>query len=112
MHTPLEFSQFLGVFVNMSIISLRRSRLYWSKELGVAHISNVMIRERFEQIKKFIHFNDTALIAPPENHNFDRLFKVRPLLNYLQLIFNNIPMDQMVCVDKQMAPFKGSSSLK
>ena len=91
MLTPLEFAQFLGVVVNMSIISLPRSRLYWSRQLGVAHISNVMSRERFEQIKKFIHFNDNALMVPPGDDNFDRLFKVRPLLNHLQLKFNNIP---------------------
>ena len=112
MLTPLEFAQFLGVVVNMSIISLPRSRLYWSRQLGVAHISNVMSRERFEQIKKFIHFNDNAHMVPPGDDNFDRLFKVRPLLNHLQLKFNNIPMDQMMCVDEQMVPFKGSSSLK
>ena len=106
MLTPLEFAQFLGVVVNMSIISLPRSRLYWSRQLGVAHISNVMSRERFEQIKKFIHFNDNALMVPPGDDNFDRLFKVRPLLNHLQLKFNNIPMDQMMCVDEQMVPFK------
>ena len=51
-------------------------------------------------------------MVPPGDDNFDRLFKVRPLLNHLQLKFNNIPMDQMMCVDEQMVPFKGSSSLK
>ncbi|KAJ8369987.1 hypothetical protein SKAU_G00100150 [Synaphobranchus kaupii] len=42
----------------------------------------------------------------------DKLFKVRPLLNFLNDSFSSIPMDEMLCVDEQMVPFKGRSQLK
>ena len=51
-------------------------------------------------------------MAPRGSDDFDKLFKVRPLLNHLRQKFNAIPMDQMICIDEQMIPFKGSSSLK
>ena len=43
---------------------------------------------------------------------FDRLFKVRPFLKHLRQKFLSIPMNRIVCVDEQIIPFKGSSSLK
>ena len=110
--SDLEFAQFLGIVMKMSVISLPRSRLYWSTQLGINQISSVMGRNRFEQIKAFVHFNDNTNMAPPGSDNFDRLFKIRPLLSHLQQKYNAIPMDQMVCIDEQMIPFKGSSSLK
>ena len=110
--TQREFSKFLAVVLNMSIISLPRTRLYWSLSLGVNQISDIMSRTRFEAIKKYVHFNDNSSTLTPGDEGFDKLFKVRPLLDHLRAKFNSIPMDQMLCIDEQMIPFKGASSLK
>ena len=110
--SDLEFKQFLGTVLKMSVISMPCSRLYWSTQLGINQISSVMARSRFEQIKAFVYFNDNANMAPPGSDNFNQLFKIRPLLSHLQQKYNAIPMDQMVCIDEQMIPFKGSLSLK
>ncbi|XP_047500267.1 piggyBac transposable element-derived protein 3-like [Penaeus chinensis] len=42
----------------------------------------------------------------------DKLSKVRPLLEHLRSKFKEIPMTEYLCVDEQMVPFKGNSSMK
>ena len=42
----------------------------------------------------------------------DKLAKVRMLIDNLLCGFRKIPMLENLCVDEQMVPFKGASSLK
>ena len=110
--TSKELAKFLAIILKMSIFCLPRSQQYWSKAYSIEHVNSIMGRVRFEQIKKNIHFNDNNEMVPSTDENFDKLFKVRPLLSHLQNKFKAIPMDQKVCVDEQMVPFKGRSGLK
>ena len=112
MLTCKELEKFFSIILRMAIISLPRSRLYWSKDLGVDHVSGLMSRARFEEIKRSLHFNDNSNMVARGDENFDKLFKIRPVVTHLQLKFRAIPMDQKVCVDEQMIPFKGNSGLK
>ncbi|KAM7283933.1 piggyBac transposable element-derived protein 2-like [Ixodes scapularis] len=66
-----------------------------------------MSRDRWEQIKSSLHFNDNS-VCPSE----DKLFKVRPVIDFLKESFARIAMDHMLSLDEQMVPFKGGSSLK
>lgn len=66
-----------------------------------------MSRDRWEQIKSSLRFNDNS-VCPSE----DKLFKVRPVIDLLKESFARIPMDHMLSLDEQMVPFKGVSSLK
>uniref|UniRef100_A0A8C6U166 PiggyBac transposable element-derived protein domain-containing protein n=1 Tax=Neogobius melanostomus TaxID=47308 RepID=A0A8C6U166_9GOBI len=102
-----ELEQFIGTVVYMSISHLPRSRMYWSSACRFPQVADVMSRDRWEELKRFIHFNDN--MAP---NNDDRLFKIRPLIDSLLPKFQALPQDQMLCVDEQMVPFKGRSSLK
>ena len=45
-------------------------------------------------------------------NNRDRLFKIRPLLDFLLPKFKQIPQQQTLCIDEQMVPFKGYFALK
>ena len=107
-----ELEQFLAVIMLMSIFSLPNSRLYWSLNTAITIIQKIMPRNRFEQIKRFIHFNDNTNMLQPGDPNFDKPFKVRLLVDHLCQKFNQIPMSRMLCIDEQMIPFKGNSSLK
>ena len=77
----------------MPVISVPRSRLYWSKALGITDISNAMSRNRLEKIKRSIHFNDNIHMLPWADENFDKLFKVQPFLDHLQQKYNRIPIN-------------------
>ena len=47
-----------------------------------------------------------------DDPNRDRLFKIRPVVDYFLLKFQSLPQDRMLCVDEQIVPFKGKSGLK
>ena len=71
-----------------------------------------MTRDRWEEIKAHLHCNDNSNLPLREEDNYDKLFKVRPLITHLQKKFREIPMPQTLCVDEQMVSYKGRSSLK
>ena len=81
--TCLELPQFLSILLYMSIICLPQSKLQWSKNLGTSKINSIMSRDRFEDIKKFLRFNNNSEMAQPGDELFDCLFKVRPFLEHL-----------------------------
>ncbi|KAK3868825.1 hypothetical protein Pcinc_025863 [Petrolisthes cinctipes] len=99
-----EFEQFMGSLFAMSLVKLSSSRLYWKAKLQCPMISENMSRDRWEEIKANVHFNDNSTLP---NNNSDKLFKVRPLLTHLAAKFRAIPKPQRLCVDEQMVPFKG-----
>ena len=108
---PLRFScpdleQFIGVCMMMSLVKMCSSRKYWSDVFRFAQVAEVMTLNRFEEIKRFIHFNDNS------NKSDDRLQKIKPLIEMLRERFNSIPKREHLSIDEQIVPFKGRSSLK
>ncbi|XP_037773143.1 piggyBac transposable element-derived protein 3-like [Penaeus monodon] len=92
----------------MSVSKIPNTRLHWSSfSVGSEQISSVMSRDRWEEIKVNLHLTDNSQIDPN-----DKLSKVRPLLEHLRSKFKEIPMTEYLCVDEQMVPFKGNSSMK
>lgn len=105
-----EIEQFIGICLKMSIVHLPTTRHYWG-ELGIPSIFNTMSINRFEEIKRFIHFNNNANL-PTNSINYDKLFKVRPLLDAVRNICATIPKEEYLAVDEQIIPTKSRSSLK
>ena len=110
--TKKELAKFIAVILKMSLMPLFRSRLYWSAAYGIEQVSSIMGKVRFEHIKRNIHFNNNSVMPTSEEENFDRLFKIRPLLDHLRSKFKTISIDQKACVDEQIVAFKGRSKLK
>lgn len=111
-HRPLnldrnEVEQFLGTVLYMSVIQLPRLRLYWSSECRVAQVADIMARNRWDEIKRALHFSDNSNMAD----NNDKLYKIRPLINSLLTKFHLLPQDQMLAIHEQVVPYKGKSSL-
>ena len=67
-----------------------------------------MSRNRWQAVKTNIHLNDNST----SEHTTDKLFKLRPFLGSLSNNLQKIPIDEKVCVDGQIIPFKGGHSLK
>nr|CAH7720120.1 unnamed protein product [Callosobruchus chinensis] len=103
-----ELEKFIGICFLMSIYGLPNARMYWQKETEVNRVSECLSRNRWEQIKSNLHFNDNAT----HNNSTEKLFKLRPFLDSVVKKFNEIPMTEKMCVDEQMIPFKGRHSLK
>ena len=60
--------------------------LYWSTDLyfGNQGIKKVMPKNRFKKLSSFLHFNDATREVTRGNPCYDRLYKVRPVLNYVR----------------------------
>lgn len=104
---------FLGINIVMTYIKYPSIRMYWSSEkgLGLPFIADAMSRDRFMQIKKYIHLvnlNDLTDIAKA-----DKYFRVRPILDILHKTFHeSVDPPEHQSIDEMLIPFKGRSGLK
>ncbi|XP_060801114.1 piggyBac transposable element-derived protein 3-like [Amyelois transitella] len=75
--TEEQLKTFLGILLLTGYHTLPRERLYWSldEDCNVPIVSKAMTRNRFLEIKKFLHFCDNEVAAETS----DKMFKIRPL---------------------------------
>lgn len=110
-----EIKVFLGINLLMGLKHLPSMRDYWSsrRELRDPFISSCMSRDRFIWILKNIHLNDNSLQPKPSEDNFDKLYKIRPLLDILSDTFiSSYKPSKNQAIDESMIKFKGRSSLR
>lgn len=107
-----EIRIFCGICIYMSIIQLPSVRSYWNSSLEIGKISSVMTCNRFEEIKRYLHFNDNTLQISHGQPGFDKLFKIRPFLRQLRERLLLVPKEEHLAVDEQIIPTKARSSLK
>ena len=76
-------------------------------------IINAFPRNHFWTISWNLHFNDNSLAAPQEDPNFDKLHKVRPLIDTLTTKFLTLYNPHREnSIDEAVVVYKGQSSLK
>ncbi|KAK8376085.1 hypothetical protein O3P69_008660 [Scylla paramamosain] len=78
--TVEELEQFIGTVLYSTIFHLPRTRMYWKKSSWVQQIAEVFSRNRWEEIKKYIHFNDNSNMPAPTDETRDKLFNTLPAL--------------------------------
>lgn len=113
--TKEELKAWIGIHILMAIHQLPQVDLYWSSDpaLRVDYIANIMIRDRFKQITAMIHLNDNRSNHTKEDPNYDKLHKVRPVIEDLNKAIREVyKPSNLAAVDESMIPFKGRSSLK
>ncbi|XP_047105234.1 piggyBac transposable element-derived protein 4-like [Schistocerca piceifrons] len=71
-----------------------------------------MTVNQYEQIRKFLHFNDNSAMIPRGEKGHDRLFKIRPIIELMRSRFQTIPVEECVSVDEQICSTKARSYLK
>ncbi|BES89619.1 Hypothetical protein NTJ_02426 [Nesidiocoris tenuis] len=110
--TRAEIEMYIGILIHMGIVPMPQVPLYWSKPCRYPPVADVMSRNRFEKIKQYFHLNDNTLEKKRGDAGYDKLFKIRPLIDHLLEKFNEIPGEELHSIDEQMIPFKGRSFLK
>jgi len=113
--TKDELLIFLGINILMGIKKLLSYRDYWSydKKLNDSFISSLMSVVRFGFILGNLHISDTSTEPKKSEPNYDKLYKLRPLLNRLQETFKTYwKPSKYQSINKSMIKFKGRSSLK
>ncbi|KAK6177165.1 hypothetical protein SNE40_015322 [Patella caerulea] len=94
----------------MGINNLPEINNYWSTDdgLGNEFIKKSMSRNRYQSILRYLHVNDSLSQSEKGDESYDKLFKIRPLLDHPEKTFldNFVPLKE-VSVDEAMVKFKG-----
>ena len=113
--TISEMYLFLGIIIAMGVHRLPSFADYWSSDslLGVPGISIGMPIDRFKAILRCLHVNDNTTAVPRGEEGYDRLHKLRPLIERLRNTWRtcyNPPREQSI--DEAMVGFKGRNAMK
>ena len=90
-------------------------RDYWSTnfQMNDPYVSSIMPVKRFSSLLSNLHLNDNSQKRPRGDPNFDKLYKVRPLLDNLSGTLKNLyGADRHQAIDESMIRFKGKNSIK
>lgn len=104
-----EVKTFVGIHITMGNLHYPRVRFYWDKKLYIPQIADYMPFNRFSKLRQNLHFVDNTEKDP---NNKDRFWKVRPLYNQIRSRCLKLPLENMVCIDEQMIPFKEELNIK
>ena len=110
-----EIRAYLGFCILMGITKLPDLYDYWSSTAALHNfsIASRIPRKRFLEIQRYIHFTNNASIIARGQEGYDRLAKVRPVLESVRKTFlSNFNPHRENAIDEAMVPFKGRSSLK
>ncbi|CAK1587973.1 unnamed protein product [Parnassius mnemosyne] len=108
--TEEDIRKFLGIIIYMSVVHLPTTRHYWKEGTYIEKVASAMTCNKFEEVKRFLHFfnkNDELESGDP---NFDRLQKIRPFLNILRERLLQVPKEEYLAIDEQMIPTKARTS--
>lgn len=76
----------------MGVTKKNELRSYWSRD-PIHHMpvfSAAMARHRYEMIMHFMYFSDHTLCRPRGDPEYDQLYKIPPLINYLSQKFSDV----------------------
>ena len=110
-----EIKTFIAVHTLMGIHTLPDLQHYWSIDnlLGVSAVANLITKTRFKKLTEKIHCNDNTKAVPRGEAGYDRLHKLRPVIDALNSHLKEVYIPSSVmAVDESMVPFKGRSSMK
>lgn len=106
--TTDEMRRYIGILLYLGVVKLPQMRMAWSTELNLAAITDALSRSRFDKIKESIHFSDKSKQPEKGDPNYDKLYKIRPLLTMLKNKFNALPQEEHQSVDEQIIAYKGN----
>lgn len=110
-----ELKALIGMIVGISIKKIAQLQDIWSTDwvLNCPNYARIMTKNRFFFLMRHLHFVNNANIVGPEDPNFDKLFKVRHLIEHFQSVFQaSYQLGKNISVDETMVKFKGRHRAK
>lgn len=102
-----DVMRFIGICIYSSVVHSPNMRSYWKQKIRQTTVITATSQKEFERIQKFIHLNNNL------NHDgFNRLQKIRPLLDSIRKTFQEIPPSERLLLDEQICTTKNRSYLK
>lgn len=106
-----EIEQYIGILLMMGVIKLPQYRMHWSNGTRIPTVAEAMSVNRFDKIKQFFHCNNDKMLLKGDP-KYDKLYKVRPVIESVLQKFKNIPSEERHSVDEQIIPIKCRSGMK
>ena len=110
-----DLKAFLGFQILMGLNKLPSVDDYW-KQSQVYHYSPIadkISRRRYREISRYLHYSDNSKLALRGSAGYDRLGKIRPLLEQIQSRCATLyKPSKHLAIDEAMIKFQGRSSLK
>lgn len=81
-----EMRTFIALILAMGLVSKPTIHSYWSTDeiLQTPFFTNTMLRNRFTQILRYIHFVNNTQLLPRDQDGYDKLGKIRPLSDLIR----------------------------
>jgi hypothetical protein len=81
--------KYIGILIFMPVYHYPNIRSYWSK-FSFSHIRKAMPVNRFEKIRRYLHFNDNSKHRPTDHPEHDKLHKLQPIIEHLNTRFSSV----------------------
>lgn len=104
-----EIRKLVALHILMGIVRFPRLRMYWTPATRIQFVDNIHLsRNRFESLRNNLHIVDVN-----EDHsNNDKLWKVRPVVSSFEKRCEDLQIEENLCIDESIIPFKGQLSVK
>lgn len=110
-----ELQAVMVILIIMGFNVLPSLTLYWSENENFHNkrITDILPIKRFFQIIRFLHLNDNMKMPPKSSSKFDKLYKLRPMIKYLNTVFPEMfSPSRFMSVDESMIAFTGRTKMK
>ena len=110
-----EVKAYLGLCILMGMNKLPDLYDYWStgEAFHYTPVASRITRKRFLEIQRYLHFTNNDNIVSRGEPGYDRLAKVRPVIQSVQQSFlANYKPHKENAIDEAMIKYKGRSALK
>jgi hypothetical protein len=105
-----EVAAMFGCLVYMGIVCMDATRDYWSGDTRQSFVANTFARDRFEQLLRYMRFNEEAHVEPAER---DPLHQLRRLAGHLHDASTQyFHPGKYQSLDEAMIAFKGRSKMR
>ena len=104
-----EIEQFIGMQMLMSVVQLPKYEMYWANETRYAPIADVMGRNRYKTLRRYLHVNGNSLLEDETNKK-NKLFKIQPVIDHVKFNRREIQSEKDQLVDEQIIPAKTAYS--
>ena len=110
--TVEELKVFMSIILLLGVIRVPYYRMHWEAATRYPQITDKMGQQRFDKIKRVLHFNDISEAKKPGVKGFNKLYKIRPVLGRIRSKFPEVTPEEHHSIDEQMIPFKERSNLR
>ena len=108
-----DILSYIGMNIAMGIVDLPEISDYWTQEAMLRSLwfPSVMTKKRFKALSRFIHFADNSAALSRDDPLYDRLWKIRPVIESVQKQSqDSYTPGEHVSVDESMIGTKGRLS--